>query len=181
MNAANLLTLSRLLATPIVAALMYGHSSGMKYAALGLFIAAMLTDVFDGPLARRRGRTILGNFLDPVADKTLILCVFVALADLGMLPVWMALVLIARELIVSGVRDAGAASGKVIGANWMGKTKTFLQVLTVCLAQFLLARGVPADAWPRLALWWLALATTALSLVFAGVFLYWNRKGLLEG
>lgn len=188
MNAANILTLSRLCATPFVVWLMYGASPASRYSALGLFIAAMLTDCFDGPLARRFGRTVLGNYLDPVADKTLILCVFVAVAERCMLPLWMALVTISRELIVSGVRDVAAAHGRVVGANWMGKTKTFLQVVTLSAALLLLAYGshaVPAaGSHPSAAeqlLWGLAFGTVALSVAFAVVFLYWNRRTLMAG
>jgi len=181
MNAANLLTLSRLVATPFVAWLMYGESPAAKYAALVLFIAAMLTDCLDGPLARRCGRTVLGNYLDPVADKTLILCVFVCLGERDVLPLWMALVLIGRELIVSGVRDVAAAHGKVIGANWMGKTKTFLQVVAISFGLFFMARmdtgpgsGFPDTPAGR-GLRTLGSVTVALSVVFAGMFVYWNR------
>ena len=175
-NAANVLTLSRLLSTPFVVWLMYGQTPAQRYGALALFIAAMLTDIFDGPLARRSGETALGTYLDPVADKTLILCVFVALGHLGALPMWMALVTIARELLVSGVRDAAAAAGQVVGANWMGKTKTFLQTLTICLAILLMARTTPPDAPAWTVLYVFAFVTVALSVLFALVFLHWNRR-----
>ena len=163
---------------------MYGDSPGARYGALALFVAAMLTDVFDGLLARREGRTALGNYLDPVADKTLILCVFVCLGERGVLPLWMGLVLIGRELLVSGVRDAAAAQGRVVGANWMGKTKTFLQVVTISAGLLLLARtgnkwaGDSPAVWFDL-LWALGLVAVAASVIFAFVFIYWNRNVLL--
>ena len=184
---ANLLTFSRLCATPFVVWLMYGDSPAMRYGALALFIGAMLTDVFDGLVAWREGRTVLGNYLDPIADKTLILCVFVCLGERGILPLWMGLVLIGRELLVSGVRDVAAAAGRVVGANWMGKTKTFLQVVTIACGLFLLARSRGAmsedlrlsPAWRSL--WALAFVTVALSVVFALVFIYRNRDMLRGG
>ena len=179
---ANLLTFSRLAATPFVVWLMYADTPAARYGALGLFIAAMLTDVFDGPLARRTGRTTLGNYLDPIADKTLILCVFLCLGERGILPLWMGLVLLARELIVSGVRDVAAAQGKVVGANWMGKTKTFLQVVTVSAGLVLLARlageagpSAVSSTWHHI-VWGLGLLTVVVSAVFAGIFLHWNRR-----
>ncbi len=182
MDPANALTLSRLFATPFVIWLMYGQSASTRYGALILFVAAMLTDVFDGPLARRRGETVLGNYLDPVADKTLILCIFVTLAERGLLPLWMGLVLIGRELVVSAARDVAAVHGAVVGANWMGKTKTFLQVVTISFALFLLARAdtvPPPDAFYVSAayrlLWALGCATTALAVAFALIFFWWNR------
>ena len=178
---ANLLTFSRLAATPFVVWLMYADTPAARYGALGLFIAAMLTDVFDGPLARRTGRTTLGNYLDPIADKTLILCVFICLGEREILPLWMGLILLARELIVSGVRDVAAAQGRVVGANWMGKTKTFLQVVTVSVGLFLLARqGSEAgqsgfSETGHQVVWWLGLGTVVVSAVFAGIFVHWNR------
>ena len=183
MTAANALTLSRLLATPFVVWLMYGQSPAARYGALALFIVAMLTDVFDGLLARRAGPTPLGNYLDPVADKVLILCLFLCLADRGLLPLWMGLIQLGREMLVSGVRDAAAASGRVIGANWMGKTKTLLQTATVAFGLLLLARhglrtAAPADAdWAYNALWGLGAATTAASVAFAAAFL-WRRRAV---
>jgi len=185
-NAANLLTLSRLCATPFVVWLMYGDSAGARYGALVLFLAAMLTDAFDGPLARRGGRTVLGNYLDPIADKTLILCVFVCLGERDVLPLWMGLALIARELLVSGVRDVAAAHGRVVGANWMGKAKTFLQVVAISCGLFLFARmdgSLSADFRGSViyrSYWVLACATVALSVIFALVFLYRHRGLLLE-
>jgi len=183
-NAANVLTLSRLLATLPVIALMYGAAPAARYGALAVFLAAMLTDVFDGLLARRSRRTVLGNYLDPVADKTLILCVFAALGERGVLPIWMALVLIARELIVSGVRDVAAHGGRLIGANWMGKSKTFLQSVTIAWALFMWARAPAMGDWKRTlewrSLWWLGTATVAVSVAFAAAFVVWNRR-LLTG
>jgi len=186
MSVANLLTFSRLIATPFVIGLMYGNSPSARYAALTLFIVAMLTDVFDGPIARRTERTMLGNYLDPIADKTLILCVFICLGDRGILPLWMGLVLLALELIVSGVRDVAAAQGRVVGANWMGKTKTLLQVITISVGLFLLARvnGEVGSAFVASTgyhiVWGLGLATVLVSGVFAAVFLHWNR-GVVMG
>jgi len=183
---ANGLTLARLCATPFVVWLMYGAAPAARYGALALFLGAMLTDAFDGLAARRTRRTVLGNYLDPVADKTLILCVFVALGERQVLPLWMALVLIGRELLVSGVRDVAAARGRVVGANWMGKAKTFLQVVTASWGLYVLAglggetRTPPfhASATYR-ALWVFAFLTVSLSVVFALAFLVWNRGELL--
>ena len=182
---ANLLTLLRLCATPFVVWLMYADSATARYGALALFIGAMLTDVFDGMLARRGGQTVLGNYLDPVADKTLILCVFVCLGERGVLPLWMGLVLIGRELFVSGVRNVGAAQGRIVSANWMGKTKTFLQVVTISFGLLLLARAgntMPDDSRLSAAyrsLWALGFVTVTLSVVFAIAFLYRSRDLLL--
>ena len=196
-NLANLLTLSRFCATPFVIWLMYGSSAAARYGALALFLGAMATDVFDGLLARNGRGTALGNYLDPVADKTLILSAFVALGALRVLPLWMGLVLIAREFAVSAVRDVAAAKGRVIGANWMGKTKTVLQVVTVAWAMLYHARAaevkylVASEAdrqalldyysFDRTLLWAFALLTVVASVVFAGAFAWWHRRLLFHG
>jgi len=177
-NAANFLTLARLSATPFVVGLMYFPGRMARYGSVALFLCAMATDVFDGLLACRRGVTVVGNYLDPVADKTLILCALVALSERGVLPVWMALVTIGRELIVSGVRDVAASRGKVVGANWMGKTKTFLQSVTIAWALLLWAQAPSADELRRTpewrSLWWFATATVAASVAFAIAFVLWH-------
>ena len=119
---ANALTFARLLATPFVVWLILGgrHEPAMYAGAMLLFLAAMGTDIADGVLARRFGKTALGNYLDPIADKVLVLSTCVALMRCEMLPVWVTLVFICREFIVSGVRDVAALEGRMVGANWMG-------------------------------------------------------------
>ena len=185
MSAANLLTASRLALTPPIILLMYAGRPWAAWAAFAVFLAAMLTDIFDGMLARRDPtRSPLGNYLDPIADKVLLTAIFICLAHLGVVPVWMALVIVVREFVVNGVRSAGAAQGKVVGANWMGKTKTFLQTVAISFA--LCGRAVAMSASPgaepppfaSLCLgvaWWVALVVTVAAAVFAAVFVYWNR------
>ncbi|MFH1730175.1 MAG: CDP-diacylglycerol--glycerol-3-phosphate 3-phosphatidyltransferase [Planctomycetota bacterium] len=185
MSAANLLTASRLVLTLPIIVLMYAGRPWAVWTAFGVFLAAMVTDIFDGMLARRDpSRSTLGNYLDPIADKVLLTCVFICLAHLGILPVWMALVLVVREFVVNGVRSAGAVQGKVVGANWMGKTKTFLQTVAISFA--LCGRAVAASASPgagpppfaglcMTVAWWVAFVVTIAAAVFACVFVYWNR------
>jgi len=182
-NLPNLLTLSRLCATPFIVWLMYGRTPCQRYAALVLFLLAAATDAVDGVLARRGSQTVLGNYLDKVADKVLVLCVFVALADVGALPLWMALVLIAREFVVSGVRDVAAARGKVVGANWMGKVKMDLQVITIAWGLFLLGpSGAPPEESSQTLSWLvlksLAWVTVLTSTGFAIVFVKWHWRQL---
>ncbi len=183
LSAANLLTASRLLLTVPIVVFMYTRGPAAAWTAFGLFVAAMLTDVFDGRLARRDpGRSPLGNYLDPVADKVLLMSIFICLAHGGVVPVWMVLVLVGREFVVNGVRSAGAVRGVVVGANWMGKTKTFLQTLAVSAA--LLGRALAAAGKPDwrmvdrflAAAWWLTLAATVSAALFCGVFVWWNRN-----
>lgn len=185
MSAANWLTASRLVLTLPIIALMYVDRPWAAWAAFGVFLAAMFTDIFDGMLARGDpSRSTLGNYFDPIADKVLLTSIFICLAHLGIVPVWMALVLVVREFVVNGVRSAAAAQGKVVGANWMGKTKTFLQTIAISFA--LCGRAVAISASPgaepppfaglcMTVAWWVALVVTLAAAVFAGVFVYWNR------
>ena len=184
MNAANLLTASRLVLTAPIIVLMVADRPWAAWAAFGVFIAAMLTDVFDGMLARRDpNRSPLGTYLDPVADKVLLTSIFICLAHLGALPLWTALVFVVREFVVNGVRSAGAAQGKVVGANWMGKTKTFLQTIAISFALCGRAVALPAAGGPppfaSLCLnvaWWITCVVAVAAAIFAAVFVWWNRS-----
>lgn len=174
MNIPNLLTLSRLLALPIVIALFRG---GHGVGAAGVFLAAMLTDCLDGWAARRLGQVSrLGVYLDPVVDKVFILVLFYEIALAGVIPVAIPHLLLTREFLQSGVRTVGALNGKVVGANWMGKTKAVLQtpVLTAAIVSSSLAN---CSALNSVALFALigAWFVTAIAWMFFGLFLFWNR------
>ncbi len=179
MTIPNLLTLIRLMATPGVVALIYWTSEPAAWGAFILFILAMVTDGLDGVLARRLNQvTPLGTFLDPVVDKVILLSLFIVLADLRIIPVWMALLMLARELVVDGVRQAGALQRQLVGANFMGKTKAWMQSLCVGIA--LAMRCLKFS--PDIVQFWVTLVTGLTLLVawtFAFVFLYWNRSILL--
>jgi CDP-diacylglycerol--glycerol-3-phosphate 3-phosphatidyltransferase len=176
MTLPNLLTLLRLLLTPAVAVLAYSPGVVGRAWALGLFLLAMATDVADGVIATRfNQRSRLGLYLDPVVDKVILLTMFFVLADLDLLPLWMALLMMARELLVDGVRSTAAATGRVIGANILGKTKACVQ--TACVGLGLGLRTLPVEH-STARLWVTALTGLALLMAwgFAGVFLWWNRS-----
>ena len=102
--------------------------------AAGIFILISCTDWLDGYLARSRGEvTDFGKFMDPLADKILVAAALLALIELGSLPSWVALVILAREFIVSGVRMVAASEGVVIAASWYGKFKTVFQMAAIVL------------------------------------------------
>ena len=97
-----------------------------------MFALAALTDGLDGYIARRRQDvTTFGKLMDPLADKLLIIAALVSLVSLGRLAAWVAMVIIARELAVTGLRAVAAEQGVVISASWLGKLKTALQVAAV--------------------------------------------------
>lgn len=142
---ANIVTLVRILLIPIfVVALLSPWPEWLPYpefwAAWQPWIAAIVfagisaTDAVDGHLARSRNEvTDLGKFMDPLADKILVCAAMLALVELQAFPSWVALIIIAREFIVSGLRMVAAAQGKVIAASYYGKVKTVLQILAILL------------------------------------------------
>ena len=127
--APNLLSFSRITASPIIYVLIWWPNRYGCFLALLLFGAAALTDTLDGRVARRRGLVSpLGVYLDTTADKILVGVLLVALAAQGMAPGWMAAVIIAREFLVTGLRSYAAALGVVIPAGGWGKAKTAITV-----------------------------------------------------
>src|SRR5204862_7663833 len=158
-NLPNVLTLLRIIAVPvIVVALLVKTPNGDALAA-GLFALAASTDGLDGYIARRRQDvTTFGKLMDPLADKLLIVAALVSLVSLGRLAAWVAMVIIARELAVTGLRTVAAEQGVVIAASWLGKVKTALQVAAIiCLIAF-----DPAPTWVNVLLY-VAVAATVIS------------------
>ncbi|MDQ2621766.1 MAG: CDP-diacylglycerol--glycerol-3-phosphate 3-phosphatidyltransferase [Actinomycetota bacterium] len=138
------MTLLRILAVPVVVvALLDGTPNGDTLAAI-VFALAALTDGLDGYFARSRDAiTTFGKLMDPLADKLLITAALVSLVSLNRLPAWVAMVIIAREFAITGIRSIAAERGVVIAASWMGKVKTVLQIGAV----FALITFNPAPAW----------------------------------
>ena len=132
LNLPNFLTLLRILAVPVVVvALLDGTPNGDMLAAI-VFALAALTDGLDGYIARSRDSvTTFGKLMDPLADKLLITAALISLVSLNRLPAWVAMVIIAREFAVTGLRSLAADRGVIIAASWMGKVKTVLQIAMV--------------------------------------------------
>ncbi len=152
-NLPNVLTFSRMLIIPVFVALFYVNFTGSYFVVWALFAIACITDLFDGAIARKRNLvTNLGKFLDPIADKVLVLTAFIMFltvpqifcANLGnwmlLVAVCGVLVIVARELIISGFRMVAASSGEVIAADKIGKYKTFAQDL--CVGFLLFGEGL---------------------------------------
>ena len=132
MNLPNKLTVLRVAAIPAVVILLSIDRPGCRIAATTLFVLACVTDWLDGYIARKQGIvTDFGKFLDPVADKLLVLCTMITLSGLGQLPSWVCVVVIFRELMVDGLRMIAVQNGVVIAAGKLGKIKTTLQMLMV--------------------------------------------------
>jgi CDP-diacylglycerol--glycerol-3-phosphate 3-phosphatidyltransferase len=133
-NLPNLLTMSRLAAIPLLMVLLLVRFAGHDQLAAALFIVFSFTDTLDGQIARRRGIVSdLGKFLDPLADKLLVLSVLIVLVQEGLVAAWVVVVIFSRELLITIIRSVGASQGQVIGAAPLGKTKTVTQMGAVAL------------------------------------------------
>lgn len=127
--APNLLTLSRIVVIPFVLLLMDDRDPVKSFYAAVLFALASVTDGLDGYLARRTGRiTLVGKFLDPLADKLLVMACLVYMVRIGRVDEWLAVVLIAREMSITGLRAIAGSEGLVIAASLGGKNKTVFQL-----------------------------------------------------
>jgi CDP-diacylglycerol---glycerol-3-phosphate 3-phosphatidyltransferase len=132
LNLPNVLTVVRILAVPVVVVALLDETPNGDALAAAVFALAALTDGLDGYIARSRDSvTTFGKLMDPLADKLLIVAALVALVSLGRLAAWVAMVIIAREVAVTGLRAVAAEQGVVISASWLGKLKTALQVAAV--------------------------------------------------
>ncbi|WP_321371142.1 CDP-diacylglycerol--glycerol-3-phosphate 3-phosphatidyltransferase [uncultured Desulfuromusa sp.] len=132
LNLPNILTLSRIAAVPIVVFLLLFESKQNCFWAAFIFTAAAMTDWLDGYLARKWGVvTILGKFLDPLADKLIVMAALIMLIPLDRVPAWAVFVILGRELIVSGIRSIASSEGIVIAASDLGKYKTIFQMIAI--------------------------------------------------
>src|SRR5580698_3509928 len=122
MNLPNSLTLLRIFFVPLVAVLLLTTGENMDLWAVAVFLLAAVTDLLDGYLARKRGQiTTVGILLDPVADKLLTVFAFISLTYLHLVPAWMVVIIVGRELAVTGLRLIASAEGYVLGASDLGK------------------------------------------------------------
>ena len=134
LNLPNSLTFLRLLSVPFVVVCLYFPGRWGSFLAAFLFGAAFTTDFLDGFFARKyQAVTILGKLLDPVADKILVSVTLIALVSLGRVHAWMVMLLIAREIAVTGLRGIAAMEGLVIQASALGKYKTVFQAVAVAV------------------------------------------------
>ncbi len=134
-NLPNLLTLARMAAIPVVVWLLWSPDRTSSLAAFVVFLIASLTDFFDGYVARRYGLvTPLGKLLDPLADKLLVVSALLMLAVMHRspgIPGWLLVIIVGRELVVTGLRGIAAAEGIVLAADSSGKIKMVLQIVAV--------------------------------------------------
>ena len=178
MNLPNKLTILRMIMVPFFVLFMLVPIGGAanKWIALAIFVVASLTDTLDGYIARRDNLiTDFGKFMDPLADKLLVCSALICFVELGDLPAWMVIVIIAREFIISGFRLVASDNGIVIAASYWGKFKTVFQMamIIVLIADF----GGVFDIIGEVLIW-IAVALTLISLVD---YVWKNRQVLTRG
>jgi CDP-diacylglycerol---glycerol-3-phosphate 3-phosphatidyltransferase len=161
MSIADQLTLARALSVPVVVVLFAVSFPNHDYWATGVFCVAMATDWFDGRIARRSGHSSpLGSLLDPIADKLLVLATLIVLLDQDVFPAWMVSAIVARELLISGLRQAAIERGVVIAARDLGKLKTWAQAIAAAVGGL-----AAAGAWRDDVAWWALLVALVLTWV----------------
>ena len=163
MNLPNKLTIFRVILIPffIIALLVPGIPAG-NWIARAIFIAASLTDLLDGKIARKYNLvTNFGKFMDPLADKLLVCSALICLVELSRIPSWMVVIIIAREFTISGFRLIAADNGVVIAASYWGKFKTTFQMIAVCL----MIANIPVLSLLTTVITWIAVILTVVSLV----------------
>jgi CDP-diacylglycerol--glycerol-3-phosphate 3-phosphatidyltransferase len=149
LNLPNALTLLRMFLVPVLFVVLVTRVEGHIFLGAGIFVLAVVTDYLDGYFARRRNEvTKLGILLDPLADKLLIAAALLSLVEMGVVPAWVVMIVLARELAVTGLRNVAAGRGVLIGASGLGKAKMVAQVTAVLL--LLLSRALPALHVPGL-------------------------------
>ena len=134
MTTANKLTIMRIALIPVFLVVLYLDFAGARWWALGIFIVACLTDFVDGYIARHYNQvTDFGKFMDPLADKLLVVSAMLMFVEQHQMPAWALLLVVAREFAVTGLRLIAVDNGRVIAAAWSGKIKTASTMVCLCL------------------------------------------------
>ena len=164
MTTASKITLIRVGFIPVYMLLMYlsgGQSGLFMWLSFGAFTIASLTDLLDGHIARKYGQvTDFGKFLDPLADKLLVIAAMVMFCEWGRLPAWALMLVLTREFAVTGLRLVAVGKGSVIAAGWSGKVKTASTMVGLCVWMVF-----PTIGW----LGWLVTGVIVVTTVYSGV------------
>lgn len=164
MTTASKITLIRVAFIPVYMVLMYlsGGQPGLwMWISLAVFVVASLTDYVDGQIARKWNQVSdFGKFLDPLADKLLVIAAMVMFCEWGKFPAWALMVVLTREFAVTGLRLVAVGKGNVIAAGWSGKVKTASTMIGLCVMM-----GFPTVDW----LGWVIIAVIVVTTVYSGV------------
>ena len=178
MNLPNKLTAARIGMTVLMAAFILIDGSVWAWLGFVMYIAASLTDFFDGQIARKRNLvTNLGKFMDPLADKILNYSVMILLIPEAAIPPLALVIILFREFVVAGIRQSAAEQGRVVAANIWGKVKTFVQDISIGAILFFRALGMGFTAPMGRALIWICAALTVISGV---IYLIQNKDVLKD-
>lgn len=171
MNTANKLTMLRVVMIPVYLVLWHMDFAWNNLAALAVFVAASLTDLLDGYIARHYNQvTDFGKFMDPLADKVLVLTAMICFCAVGRMPDWAVAVVIFREFAVSGLRLVAVEGGRVIAAGWSGKVKTASTMVCLCLMHF----DIPVE------LSWVCIVVIVVTTVYSGIEYFLKNKDTLN-
>ena len=178
MNLPNKITIFRVFMIPLfVVLMMLQRLPGNEFYALAVYAIACISDALDGHIARKYNLiTDFGKFMDPVADKLLVCSALICFVEQGLMPAWIALIIIARELIIDGFRLVAAGKGIVIAASIWGKAKTVVQMV----ACFVLILNVDFLIF-NIAEQILIYASLMLTIISLADYIYKNRTVLTEG
>lgn len=172
LNLPNVLTLLRILLVPVLVAALVQEGGGLDGVAAAIFAIASFTDALDGWIARRqKSVTTFGKLMDPLADKLLVTAALVSLVSLDRLSAWVAMVIIAREFAVTGLRQLAMEHGEVIPANIWGKIKTVFQVAMVLV--LITVEGSPL--WVDTLVW----VTTVITII-SGADYFFGFRSLVQ-
>jgi CDP-diacylglycerol---glycerol-3-phosphate 3-phosphatidyltransferase len=185
-NLPNSLTLVRIFLVPLLVAALVQHNLRLQWGgtlllandffALSVFLAAAVTDLLDGYLARRwKQVTTVGTLLDPIADKLLISAALISMVQSRLLPGWMVILIISREFAVSGLRSIAAAEGYTIRAGELGKSKMVMQVVGIALV-LLAVRWPVLRSYAMIAMW--AVVVFALASAVDYFRKFWKKVDL---
>ena len=175
MNTANKLTMLRVVLIPVYLILWHIDAAWSIYAALAVFVVASLTDFLDGYIARKYDLvTDFGKFMDPLADKMLVLTAMTCFCAMGRFPDWALVIVMAREFAVSGLRLVAVDNGRVIAAGMSGKVKTFATMVCLCLMHLTV---LPIPRW---ALDWTCVIVIAATTLYSGVEYFVKNRDVLN-
>ncbi len=178
MNLPNKITIFRVFMIPLfVVLMMLQRIPGNEFYALAVYAIACISDALDGHIARKYNLiTDFGKFMDPVADKLLVCSALICFVEQGLMPAWIALIIIARELIIDGFRLVAAGKGIVIAASIWGKAKTVVQMIA-CFVLILNVDWVLFNILEQV----LIYASLVLTVISLADYIYKNRTVLTEG
>ena len=176
MTTANKLTIFRVVLIPVFLVLAYRGLTGW---ALAVFVVASLTDLADGYIARHYNQiTDFGKFMDPLADKVLVMAAMCYFVEAGRMPGWALAIVLLREFAVSGMRLVAVEQGRVIAAAWSGKIKTAATMVCLCL-MLLIGPPKPWDSAPDLVAQF-STAVILITTVWSGVEYFWKNRDVFR-